>query len=248
MDELVFGQEFITSQLDHEMSSSNTEGESHPPVVNAEDILDVSESFDLDSFEVVRREFFAHIREPSITFNAGKFSVNTACLNKFPETDFIQVMVNQHTKVLAIRPCKEDAQDSYAWCKISKGKRAPRQVTCNMFHAKIESLMNWNSDYRYKILGRVVRANGEYLLAFDLNSSEAFLKVSGSTSRTPVYPQGWQNQFGVPFSEHKQEQQINIFDGYYIIPVKEKTFTRRNSKSANEDVSLHEKTGGVESE
>ena len=47
-----------------------------------DDILEMNESFDLDEFQVVRREFFAHLHEPSICFNNRKFYVNSACLQR----------------------------------------------------------------------------------------------------------------------------------------------------------------------
>ena len=35
-------------------------------------------------------------------------------------------------------------------------------------------------------------------------------------SRTPVFPAEWQDQFGVPFEEHRKSLQINIFDNYAV--------------------------------
>ena len=68
------------------------------PVIGKDEVcVDMSESLDFGGFQVVRREFFAHIHEPSITFNSCKFYVNAACLNKFPQADFIQVLVNRET-------------------------------------------------------------------------------------------------------------------------------------------------------
>ena len=191
-----------------------------------EECVDMSDSLDFGGFQVVRREFFAHIYEPSITFNNCKFYVNTACLSKFPQADFIQVLVNRDTKILALRPCREYDRDSFQWCSMSKGKRKPKQVTCKLFYAKIVSLMNWNHHYRYKLLGKLIHANGEYLLAFDLTSTEVYQKTytdgeKPKTSRTPVFPEGWKDQFGLPFYEHEQSMQINTFDGYAVYAIKD---------------------------
>lgn len=88
--------------------------------------------------------------------------------------------------------------------------------------------MDWNPNYRYKLLGKMIHANGEYLLAFDLTATEVYQKTvtegaKPKTSRTPVFPSSWQNQFGLPYSEHKQSLQINIFDGYAIYAIKDNT-------------------------
>ena len=36
-----------------------------------------------------------------------------------------------------------------------------------------------------------------------------------------MFPAGWQDQFGLPYKEHQQSMQINIFDGYAIYSIKD---------------------------
>ena len=102
------------------------------------------DAFSYDGYQVVRGEFFAHTYEPSFTFNSSKVSVNTACIKKLPDTDFVQILVNPDEKKLAVRPCQEDEKDSFRWCSAT-AKRSPRQITCRIFFAKVVSLMGWNS-------------------------------------------------------------------------------------------------------
>ena len=198
-----------------------------PVLGNDDELLVMEEGFDFDGFQVVRREFFAHLNEPSVTFNNCKFYVNSACLSKFPKVEYVQVLVNRESKILALRPCRENERDSFLWCSISKGKRKPKQITCKLFYAKIVSLMGWNPHYRYKMLGKLIHANGEYLIAFDLTATEVYERTFAEgekpkTSRTPVFPADWQNQFGMPFEEHRQSMQISTFDGYAIYAIKDK--------------------------
>lgn len=191
-----------------------------------DEILELDGMFTLDGYQVVRREFFAHINEPSVTFNNCKFNVNSACLSKFPNVEYVQVLVNMDTKILALRPSTEHERDSFCWCTTPKGKRKPRAITCKLFFAKVVSLMGWNPDYRYKLLGKVIHANGEYLIAFDLTATEVYQRTfpegqKPKTSKVPVFPAGWQNQFGMPFEEHRNSMQVNVFDGYAIYGLKE---------------------------
>ena len=191
-----------------------------------EEVIDLGNNFNFDGFQVVRREFFAHINEPSVTFNNCKFYVNTACIQKFPDSDNVQVLVNKDTKILAIMPCPANARDSFSWCSLSKGKRKPKQITCNLFFAKVFSMMGWNPDHRYKILGKLIHANGETLIAFDLTATEIYQRTvsEGSkprTSRIPVFPAEWQNQFGLPYNEHKQSLQVDILNGYAVYSIKD---------------------------
>lgn len=212
----------------------------YPTLSEGEELLDMGEDFDFGEFEVVRREFFAHIREPSLTFNNCRIYVNSASLSKFPNTDYMQVLINRKTKILALRPSREGERDAFPWAYMSKGKRKPKQVTCKLFFAKIFTMMGWNPDFRYKLLGTVIHSKGEYLLAFDLSSTEVYQKTYAEgekpkTSRTPVFPSGWQNQFGLPFYEHRQSMQINIFDGYAIYAIRDNTAKPASAPAADAD-------------
>lgn len=184
-------------------------------------------SFSLDKFQVVRREFFSHMSEPSITFSDYKIGLNTACIRRLPDIDYIQFLVNRQTQKLAIRPCLESDLHSFQWCTNSGGKRKPRQVTGKIFFMKLFDMMGWNPSYRYKILGKLIRANGEYLFVFDLTSTEVYQRIikegaKPKTSRTPVFPAEWQDQFGVPFEEHRKSLQINIFDNYAVYGIRDR--------------------------
>ena len=205
------------------------------------DVIELSDEFDFEGYQVVRREFFAHTFEPSITFNNYKVYVNTACLNKFPHADCAQLLINRDSHILALRPCAESERDAFAWCNTSGGKRKPRQVTGKFFFAKLFELMDWNIDYRYKLLGKVIHANDEYLIAIDLNASEVYQRIAKDggkpkTARTPVFPAGWKDQFGLPYHEHQKSLQINIFDGYAIYGIKDNTVSSMTSKEATTPV------------
>lgn len=183
--------------------------------------------FSYDGYQVVRREFFAHVFEPSITFNNCRVSLNTACLNRLPDVNYVQILVNPEEKKLAVRPSGEDEKDSFLWCTTKGIKRKPKQITCRMFFAKVIQLMNWNPDYRYKILGKLIRSGNEHLFIFDLTATETYQRFLSDgekprTSRTPVFPAEWQNQFGLPVEEHRRLLQVNIFEGYTVFGIEDK--------------------------
>ena len=87
-------------------------------------------------------------------------------------------------------------------------------------------MMGWNPNYRYKLLGKIIRRGSEYLILFDLKATETYQRVikegeKPKTSRTPVFPAEWQNQFGLPVEEHRKQLQVNIFDGYTVFSVQD---------------------------
>jgi len=205
------------------------------------------DSFSYDGYQVVRGEFFAHLREPSITFNNHKVSLNTACLKRLPDVEYVQILVNQNEHKLVVRPSSEDEKDSFLWCTMG-GKRKPKQITCRVFFAMIIDLMDWNPDYRYKLLGKLIRSGDEYLFAFDLTSTEIFQRfvVEGEkskASRTPVFPVEWKNQFGLSVEEHRKRLQVNIFKGYTVFSVNNESRAESADSTAepqNEEVPSHE--------
>ena len=73
---------------------------------NNEDIIEDND-FSYDGFQVVRGEFFAHIYEPSFTLNNYKCGVNTACIKRLPDYDYVQILVNPSTKKVAVRPVRK---------------------------------------------------------------------------------------------------------------------------------------------
>lgn len=135
--------------------------------------------------------------------------------------------------MLAIRPCQETDIFSFQWCtyRARDSKRQPRQVTGRMFFLKICTLMEWNLDHRYKILGKLVRANEEYLFIFDLQAAQTFIREKTSegekprASRTPIFPAEWKNQFGIPFEDHQNALRINMFQGFAVYSIKDDTAT-----------------------
>ncbi len=187
--------------------------------------LDDNEPFSYQGYQVVRREFLAHVQEPAITFSRYQISVSAACLKKLPQVDYVQALVNAETKKLVLRPCGEDEKDSFSWRSNSKSGRRPKRVTCRVFYAKIMELMGWGAELRYKLLGKLIRSNEEQLLLFDLTQPQIFqyrVVEQGicKSSKAPIFPAEWKNQFGLSMAEHRRCLQIDLFHGYAVFGVR----------------------------
>lgn len=201
-----------------------------------EAIIDVE--LDYSKFQVVRGEFFAHIKEPSISFKGNKIAINAACIRRFPDTDYVQILVNSEDKKLVVRPCGEDEKDSFVWC--SQGaKRGSKQVNCKVFFAKIMNLMGWNLDYRYKLLGKLVRSAGELVFSFDLTCTETYPAIykegeKAKMMRTPVFPQEWQEDFGVKFTEHQRQLKASTIRGYKVFSIQDNEIVEKEQSGQNE--------------
>lgn len=182
-----------------------------------------AEEFSYDGYQVVRGEFFAHLFEPSITLKDEHVSVNSACLRKLPNVEYVQFLVNPEEKKLAVKPCSEDTRDSFCWKSLSSdGKYRPKTISCKIFYAKVMQLMGWNPAHRHKILGKLIRTPQESVFVFDLTSVETFIRKNSSgesQSRSPMYPEDWHDQFGIPVRDHSDTVLINIFDKYTVFRI-----------------------------
>lgn len=197
-------------------------------LIRNEDIFDTREEVSLDDYEIIRPEFFAHLREPAFTVNVDKVYVNTACVRLLPDVDFIQILINQQEKKLLLLPCDDTDITGYRWVKTKNGKRYATQRIGEPFVLTLCKIMDWNPDYRYKILGRLVHSKEKTLLAFDLTTYECFPKkitADGkriSSRRSLFTSEEWDGKFGPKFSESRRFLQVDTFDGYTVISIKGK--------------------------
>ena len=121
------------------------------------------ETVDLAGYQVTKAELFAHTREPAITVWDNRIKFNMACLRKFPGVTHIQLLIHPDELRLIVRPCLPDAPDSLRWAS-GGGEREikNRDMICQIFAAKLFELMNWNKEYRYKMLGKPAVYNNVY--------------------------------------------------------------------------------------
>ena len=181
--------------------------------------------FSFDGYQVVRREFFSHKYDPTLTIKGNSIIFNNACISKLESVVYVQVLVNPTAEKLVIRPCEEGARDAIRWCVARDDKRKSRQITCGLFTAKLYEMMGWEALYRYKLQGTRITYQGEQLYVFDLTSTEIFLPTvkdaAGKTKRSPaVYPAEWRDSFGIPVEEHTASMQVDLVDGYDLTDVK----------------------------
>lgn len=168
------------------------------------------ELIDLAGYQVTKAELFAHSREPSITFWVNRVKFSMACLRRFPGVTHVQIMINPGERRMIIRPCDPDTPDCLRWATGGGEKELKnRDLQCKVFSAKIFDMMEWDTKYKYKVLGKPATCDGEFLFLFKLNDFELFVNRKSS-----YLPTDWREYFGVPADKHDEEYKIDIADGY----------------------------------
>lgn len=139
--------------------------------------IEMAEDFSYDGYQVVRRELFAHLREPAVVIRRDSVTFNTACIAGLEDAVYIQILVNQDNKRMVVRKCEENDKDALRWCVAKPDKRKSRKMTNKIFSAMMYEMMGWNLDCRYKILGHKITFEDETIYVFDLMETEIFLDI-----------------------------------------------------------------------
>ena len=167
---------------------------------------------DLAGYQVTRAELFSHTYEPAITIWPTRIKFNMACLRRFPGVTHIQILIHPEQRRLIIRPCLPDAPDSLRWAKGGGEKElSNRDMLCRIFAGKVFDLMKWDSEYRYKMMGRPAVYQEEMLFLFKLTDFELFM---GGRKRRSYLPGEWRDYFGTPVESHEEQYKIDLADGY----------------------------------
>ena len=145
--------------------------------------IELAEDFSYDGYQVVRRELFAHLREPAVVIRRDSVTFNTACIAGLEDAVYIQILVNQDNKKMVVRKCEENDKDALRWCVAKPDKRKSRKMTNKIFSAMMYEMMGWNLDCRYKILGHKITFEDETIYVFDLMETEIFLDIKGKRSK-----------------------------------------------------------------
>lgn len=145
--------------------------------------IELAEDFSYDGYQVVRRELFAHLREPAVVIRRDSVTFNTACIAGLEDAVYIQILVNQDSKRMVVRKCEENDKDALRWCVAKPDKRKSRKMTNKIFSAMMYEMMGWNLDCRYKILGHKITFEDETIYVFDLMETEIFLEIKGKRAK-----------------------------------------------------------------
>ena len=145
--------------------------------------IELAEDFSYDGYQVVRRELFAHLREPAVVIRRDSVTFNTACIAGLEDAVYIQILVNQDSKRMVVRKCEENDKDALRWCVAKPDKRKSRKMTNKIFSAMMYEMMGWNLDCRYKILGHKITFEDETIYVFDLVETEIFLDIKGKRAK-----------------------------------------------------------------
>lgn len=183
------------------------------------------ESF--DGYELPPATQFSMSKKPAVSIKLGMMNFNMACIRLFAGAKHILPMVHPTKKRLTTVPCAEEEASTTEWARLKDGdKWVNRQITSPEFVEKLFSLMRWERNCRYKVLGRVSNSPRGLVLVFDLNEAILFTRPEEYTDRITgeikkrlikYYPDEYKDCIGKTYGDYMAVHQLNMFealDGY----------------------------------
>lgn len=197
-------------------------------------------------WKTVRKELFAHLRDPQITIRPDSVTFNTSCIGSLENVVYVHFHIHEGLKRLAIEGCDENDKDALRWCIEKPDKRKSRKMTCKPFAKGLYDLLGWKTDKYYKVLGYKIEFEGHSLFVFDLtvaeikdmpksknketdedisityeeNNEEDTETGDSSTGEEETingYEKDVVSSFGIPLEEHRDVSTYTNMDGYVSV-------------------------------
>lgn len=174
----------------------------------------------LSGYEIVRAQFFSILSNPAMTISNGKMRFNTACLKKFGDEEYVELLLNTVERCIAIRPCSKDNPNAVRWGRLKDSRWSVSAISCRGLAKTLFDIMEWEEDTRYRFRGEYVGAGENKMLLFQLDEPE-MIKTEEITlpSQEPeqdgteeekeeivikkkmmVFPAAWADSFGRPIT------------------------------------------------
>ena len=179
--------------------------------------VEVRNRLDLTGYEVVRAQYFATLQNPAMTISNGRLRFNAACLKKFDDVEYVELLLNSVDRCIAIRPCEKSNPNAIRWGRLKEGRWCASTLGCRGLAKALFDIMEWDEDLKYRFRGQLVEQGGDKLMLFELDEPE-MIKVEeivlppkeeeseGETVKKTIYifPPEWAGTFGQPITSVAQ--------------------------------------------
>jgi hypothetical protein len=133
----------------------------------------------VEGFQVVSADMFSHALDPVVRFSKSQMAFNSTCISRLNRisqnenglllnrTQYAELLFNPVERMLAVRPCAEDNPNAICWATENGRSRV---ISASAFCRILFSILDWDSEYTYRVPS-IVRSKGEEtILFFDLDN------------------------------------------------------------------------------
>ena len=175
----------------------------------------------LEGYQRVSASLFPSFDKPVLTINNGRMRFNIACIKKFADVEYVELLLNSVKNCIAIRPCEKDNPNAIRWARLKNEKWVVSPTSCRGLYGALVDIMSWTDDSVYKLYGQFVGQGEEKILLFSLEepdivktqmqvvipekSDDELSKETNQnseeiiiTEKVRVFPAKWSGNFGMP--------------------------------------------------
>ena len=177
---------------------------------------------DMKDYEIPPRTKFSIAGKPTVTIKRREITFGMACIKLMGNFLHVLPMVSRGRKRLAVIPLAEEEASSIQWARVSGERCVNRTATAEGFLGDIFSLMDWNPEYKYKVVGHIANSPRGIILVFDLEEAlvypgsitESIDRKTGRTVKRPdiIYPWNGKAEIGLSYADYMNGHQMNIFE------------------------------------
>ncbi len=126
----------------------------------------------LEGYQRVRVQSFSTRLNPAMTIKNGKITFNTACLRKFQNVEYVELLLNSVERTIAIRPCDESNPNAIKWGKLREGRWCTKTVSCRGLAKSLFDILSWEDNTSYRFRGQYIENEDQKVMLFELDEPE----------------------------------------------------------------------------
>ena len=129
--------------------------------------------YDLAGCEITRPQYFNMREKVCFTLDSrgiifSKYSLKKLCVDG-GVIHQVKLTYNPLEQVLIVRPAADKSEQTLHWMTERKGIAYMKRCGCRGIAGAVFTNMEWNEDYRYRVLGELVHSGNEPMLVFYLD-------------------------------------------------------------------------------
>jgi hypothetical protein len=169
-----------------------------------------------DSIQRVFGEYLSPTFKPKVTFALDSLTFNMACVNLFPENQYIAIDVDEENKRVIIGPTDVYDRDGLKFATYKKHRNTPRKCMAHVFCAMVYDMMGWHHGARYRCLAIYQVLEGKQIIVFNLDEclqvfTEVIMSDDDKKKRkvTINMPPDWKDRFGYTLEELEEKNRLD---------------------------------------
>ena len=195
----------------------------------------------MGGYELIRADYFPSNERPAMIITNGKLRFNTACLKKFEDVEYVELLLNTVKNCIAIRPCDKDNPNAIHWGRLREDHWIVSTLSCRGLARTLFDMMSWEDEGQYRFSGEFKVQGENKLLLFELgepvitktveqivvpeeaeedeDATEAEHEEIVIREKVRINPPSWATSFGIPVSYLEQHHYAGDWD--VLRPAKE---------------------------